>query len=83
MISFFFAAISNFIFGLIAYLGAINASLLLHNVLLSHVLRWPVGTFDVTPSGRLVNRFAGDIDAIDNGLAQNIKACVSNIGRVG
>lgn len=83
MISLFFAAITNFCFGLSTYLGAIKASVLLHNLLLSHILRWSVSTFDITPSGRLVNRFGGDVDVIDNALIQNIKSSLSTLATVG
>lgn len=56
---------------------------MLHNNLLSQVLRWSVGIFDITPIGRIVNRFAYDIDVIDNTIIQNLKMVVSHVGTVG
>ena len=64
-------------------MGGVNVSIVLHNNLFSHVLRWPATAFDVMPAGRLINRFGSDIDVVDNRMAQNIKASVSNIGKVG
>ena len=45
--------------------GAMQASTHLHHNLLSNTLRSPMGFFDTTPLGRLVNRFSQDMDIID------------------
>ena len=45
--------------------GAMQASTHLHHSLLSNTLRSPMGFFDTTPLGRLVNRFSQDMDIID------------------
>ncbi|KAL3882083.1 hypothetical protein ACJMK2_028455 [Sinanodonta woodiana] len=45
--------------------GRINASTCLHQKMLTNVLRCPMEFFDRTPVGRVVNRFAKDIDDID------------------
>ena len=37
----------------------------LHEKLLSHIMRAPVRWFDVTPVGRIVNRFTSDMASID------------------
>lgn len=39
-------------------LGMVRASWLLHESMLTGVLRSPMGFFDVTPLGRILNRFA-------------------------
>ncbi|XP_065206730.1 multidrug resistance-associated protein 1-like isoform X3 [Planococcus citri] len=75
-------AVIKFFFGLSIYLGAIKASLFLHNNLLSHILRWPVGIFDITPIGRIVNRFGYDIDVIDNVIIRNVEMVLNHIGTV-
>ncbi|KAF9142606.1 hypothetical protein BGX30_002585 [Mortierella sp. GBA39] len=43
----------------------IQASKVLHENLLDRVLRLPMAFFDVTPMGRIVNRFSSDIYSID------------------
>lgn len=83
MILLFFTAITKFCFGLSIYLGAIKASLLLHNNLLSHILRWSVGMFDITPIGRIVNRCGYDIDVVDNIIIRNFESVLNHVGTVG
>ena len=46
------------------------ASMKLHRQMLAAVLRWPMSLFDTVPVGRVVARFAKDIDAIDSNLPQ-------------
>ena len=45
--------------------GAVRAARMLHSSLLERVMHSPMGFFDTTPIGRIVNRFAKDIDVID------------------
>ncbi|KAG0270789.1 Multidrug resistance-associated protein 1, partial [Linnemannia exigua] len=44
----------------------IQASKVIHENLLDRVLRLPMAFFDVTPMGRIVNRFSSDIYSIDS-----------------
>lgn len=46
--------------------------------MLRHVLHSPVPFFDVTPQGRIMNRFSVDLDAIDNRLYLNAKQFLQN-----
>ncbi|XP_025086070.1 multidrug resistance-associated protein 1-like isoform X1 [Pomacea canaliculata] len=46
-------------------LGARNASRSLHLAFLANILHCPMNFFDVTPLGRIVNRFSKDVDTID------------------
>ena len=48
--------------------GSIRASRVLHKKLLNAVMKTPVSYFDVTPVGRIVNRFSTDISDIDGSL---------------
>eukprot|EP00914_Ancora_sagittata_P000414 GHVO01001132.1.p1 GENE.GHVO01001132.1~~GHVO01001132.1.p1 ORF type:complete len:558 (+),score=36.54 GHVO01001132.1:161-1834(+) len=48
-----------------AAIGCIGASRVLHSNLLNNVLRAPMYFFDTTPLGRIVNRFARDMDVVD------------------
>ena len=57
----------------IRYAG-IRASISLHYSLLVNLLRAPLSLFDTTPVGRVLNRFAKDVDVIDNGLVGCIQA---------
>ena len=62
-----FSHTGTFIFAgtLIRTLGARNASRVLHASCLANILRSPMNFFDVTPLGRILNRFSKDVDAID------------------
>lgn len=51
---------------LAVYLATATASKNLHNFLIGKVLRWPAYIFDITPLGRILNRFSYDIDVLDN-----------------
>lgn len=57
------------------YVGALSASRILHHRLLRNVLRAPLTTFfDITPLGRVLNRFSKDVDTTDNELPAAIRA---------
>uniref|UniRef100_A0A1Q3FWR2 ABC-type glutathione-S-conjugate transporter n=2 Tax=Culex tarsalis TaxID=7177 RepID=A0A1Q3FWR2_CULTA len=60
-------------------LGALQASQQMHVILLRHVLRWPMELFDTTPLGRVLNRFAKEVDVIDNTLPSVLRACLAMI----
>ncbi|KAI9293169.1 hypothetical protein K502DRAFT_318772 [Neoconidiobolus thromboides FSU 785] len=47
------------------YWGSIKASRMFHDSLLNSVLHAPIRFFEITPIGRLVNRFSKDIESID------------------
>lgn len=49
--------------------GITRASRTLHGTLLDRIMKAPMSFFDVTPLGRITNRFARDMDAIDTRMA--------------
>lgn len=50
-----------------------------HHLLLNKVLKAPVAFFDVTPIGRIINRFSQDMAVIDELLAHSISQAI-NVG---
>ena len=81
------------LFGFIGVLGLTGRSLLIavhrlrasrqmHNDLTESILRAPVSFFDVTPTGRILNRFAADMDKVDLELTQSLSQGVSTIFNV-
>lgn len=60
----------------------LGASKKLHDGLVGAVLRAPVAFYDVTPTGRILNRFAADMDKIDLELTQSLSQMVQTISNV-
>ncbi|XP_021950748.1 multidrug resistance-associated protein 1 [Folsomia candida] len=58
-------------------LGALNSALHLHVRMLTRVMKAPMSYFDTTPLGRLVNRFAKDVDMADNVVPLNIRGTLN------
>lgn len=70
--------ISIFIATLALYIGGLRAGRFLHAQLLNNVMRLPMNTFfDVTPSGRILNRFSHDMDEVDNEFPSLIRGLTS------
>ncbi|KAK9479697.1 P-loop containing nucleoside triphosphate hydrolase protein, partial [Lipomyces japonicus] len=56
--------------------GSLKASKLLFNRLLVNVLRATPRFFDITPVGRIINRFSKDIQSIDETIAISVSATI-------
>uniref|UniRef100_A0A663DU65 ATP binding cassette subfamily C member 2 n=1 Tax=Aquila chrysaetos chrysaetos TaxID=223781 RepID=A0A663DU65_AQUCH len=59
------------------WFGAASSSRVMHQQLLSNILRVPMSFFDTTPTGRIVNRFAKDIFTIDETIPMSFRSWLS------
>nr|CAH7765033.1 unnamed protein product [Callosobruchus chinensis] len=67
-----------FMASLALYVSTLNAAKSLHELVLKNVLRVPCTTFfDVTPVGRILNRFSKDVDTLDNTLPMTLRGWIS------
>lgn len=57
--------------GFVMAYAMVLASALLHKNLLNNILHSPMAFFDVTPLGRIINRFGRDVDILDNTMVKN------------
>ncbi|XP_014273818.1 multidrug resistance-associated protein 1 [Halyomorpha halys] len=64
------AAFLSYIFW---YIGAANAGVRIHILLLSNIFHSPMSFFDTTPQGRILSRFSKDIDVIDDNIPENLQ----------
>jgi ATP-binding cassette subfamily C (CFTR/MRP) protein 1 len=51
----------------------LNAAIKLHHSMLMRILKSPMSFFDTTPLGRILNRFAKDIDIVDNTIPMTMR----------
>ncbi len=58
---------------------ALRASQMLHNRAFDRVLRGTMAWFESVPSGRVLNRFAKDVDVTDHGLPEAFKVFFGNV----
>jgi ABC-type multidrug transport system fused ATPase/permease subunit len=54
-------------------LGTLRSASNLHIQMLGRILHAPMSFFDTTPVGRIVNRFAKDVDVCDSTLPFNLR----------
>ncbi|XP_035695059.1 multidrug resistance-associated protein 1-like [Branchiostoma floridae] len=57
----------------LAAYGGVRSSLHLHHKSLLNILRSPMQFFDVTPMGRIMNRFSQDMNTVDNVIPMVIR----------
>ena len=68
--------------GIFLAMHRLKASKKLHDGLTNAVLKAPVAFFDVTPIGRVLNRFAADMDKIDLELTQTVSQGINTTFQV-
>ncbi|OCH88899.1 multidrug resistance-associated ABC transporter [Obba rivulosa] len=61
------------------YTGALRASRVLFKQLLGTVVRATMRWHDVTPQGRMLNRFSKDVETVDTSLASSLQAVNSSL----
>ncbi|KAG6873222.1 hypothetical protein C0995_001576 [Termitomyces sp. Mi166 len=75
----FMGALSVLFYIGLGYYASLQASRSLFIALLNRLTRAPARFFDVTPIGRILNRFTTDVNTIDQQLINSTRACVSGI----
>lgn len=73
----FFIVLASFVASLTMALGCLYAAMQMHITILHGVLRWPMSTFDMTPMGRILNRFSKEIDVVDITLPMNLRSWIT------
>ncbi|EHA54855.1 multidrug resistance-associated protein 1 [Pyricularia oryzae 70-15] len=62
---------------------SIEASRILHERMATAIFRSPMSFFDVTPAGRILNRFSSDIYRVDEVLARTFNMLFVNLAKSG
>jgi len=68
--------------GILLAVHRLRASVKLHDDLADAILRAPIAFFDVTPIGRVLNRFAADMDKLDLELTQTVSQGITTVFQV-
>ncbi|TFK56635.1 pleiotropic drug resistance ABC transporter [Heliocybe sulcata] len=63
----------------LGYYASLQASRTLFVSMLDRLARAPARFFDVTPIGRILNRFTADINTVDNALQNSLRAAFSGV----
>jgi len=59
--------------------GGIEAARKLHKLLFNNLLKCSISFFDITPSGRILNRFSSDTWSVDDSLPFILNILLANI----
>ena len=76
------SAVSLFFQGFSTALLTYFASVRLHRDSIKRVMFAPQSFFDTTPLGRIMNRFAKDIDTLDNTLGDSMRMAIQTLGAI-
>ena len=79
---FCYVDIFAYIGALLLAFGAMRVSRNLHLALLMNLLRVPLAFYDVTPVGRITNRFSKDMDVIDVLIPRVLTFWISRVVQV-
>ncbi|XP_015781054.1 multidrug resistance-associated protein 1-like [Tetranychus urticae] len=60
-------------------IAVVNGACWIHEQMLSRLVRAPMSFFDSTPTGRILNRFTGDIGVADTSIGFNLNTLVSQL----
>ncbi|CAL8146550.1 unnamed protein product [Orchesella dallaii] len=74
-----FQGIAILLASLVLAKGTLKSSNVLHSQMLARIMRAPLSFFEVTPLGRIVNRFSRDVDSMDNILPPILRFTLSGI----
>jgi ABC-type multidrug transport system fused ATPase/permease subunit len=67
-----FALVTSYISTRLAWRAVIQAATGIHNAALRAILKAPLRYFDVNPSGRILNRFAADLERVESSMSRHI-----------
>merc|ERR1719369_228010 len=67
--------VTGFFKGVMLLMKLMGGSLTIHKKMLNSIMFSPMAFFDVTPSGRILNRFSKDLDIMDTRIPYYIETC--------
>jgi len=76
------AAICLFGRAILIVVSGIKSSRLLFSQMLDVILQAPMSFFDITPTGRIINRFSKDVYTLDENLVTSLRSYLSTLSSV-
>ncbi|KAG9391170.1 ABC transporter transmembrane region [Carpediemonas membranifera] len=77
-----FAILCIFLRNIVTSMLTLRASYKLHSKMLDSVMRAPMSLFEVTPTGRILNRFSKDVDALDSSMPNSWASLMAMVSGV-
>ncbi|GAA5874651.1 hypothetical protein JCM8547_003948 [Rhodosporidiobolus lusitaniae] len=75
-------ALFTFAMGLATVMFGTTAARNLHGQAVERIVRAPISYYDTTPLGRIMNRFAKDVDSIDNRLNDAMRMGLATVSQI-